>query len=86
MNTKRGAPNNSVGQMIRRPLISASIMLTASLFFVPLAKAESADKILKAMTDYVASQKTFAVTFDSTTAAERFTPPMVRTTARSRSA
>jgi hypothetical protein len=65
MNTKRGAPNNSVVQMIRRPLISASIMLTASLFFVPLAKAESADKILKAMTDYVASQKTFAVTFDS---------------------
>jgi hypothetical protein len=43
MNTKRGAPNNSVGQMIRRPLISASIMLTASLFFVPLGKAESAD-------------------------------------------
>jgi hypothetical protein len=64
MNTTRGAPNSPVGQMIRRPF-TFSIMLTASLFFVPLANAESPDKILRAMTDYVASQKTFAVTFDS---------------------
>jgi hypothetical protein len=65
MNAMRGAPTNSAGQMIRRPFVLAGIMLTTGLLFMPSAKADSADKILKAMTDYVASQKTFAVTFDS---------------------
>jgi hypothetical protein len=68
MNATRGAPNNSVGQMIQRPFALAGIMLTSSLFFLPLAHAESAespDKILHAMADYVASQKTFSATFDS---------------------
>jgi hypothetical protein len=65
MNATREAPNNLAGQVVQRPFALASIMLTTSLFFVPLAKAESADKMLKAMTDYVAGQKTFSVTFDS---------------------
>jgi hypothetical protein len=67
MNQQREAPRKSIGQAIRRPIILVGMMLAMSVSFMPQAKAQSndADKILKAMSDYVASQKTLSVTFDS---------------------
>ena len=50
------------------PLVLAGIMVVVSgASLVPHAKAQGgdADKILKAMTSYVASQKTLSITFDS---------------------
>src|SRR5712675_2346727 len=43
------------------------MMLAMSISFAPRANAQAndADKILKAMSDYVTSQKTLSVTFDS---------------------
>jgi hypothetical protein len=65
MNSTREVPTGSVVRRSRWPVVMTSIMLTTSVFFISPAKAESPDKILKAMTDYVASQKTFSATFDS---------------------
>jgi hypothetical protein len=67
MNQQQEAPRKSAGQAIRRPIVLVGMMLALSVSFMPQAKAQSndADKILKAMSDYVASQKTLSVTFDS---------------------
>jgi hypothetical protein len=67
MNEKQEASSRSVSQTIRRPIVLVGMMLAMSISFMPHAKAESndADKILKAMSDYVTSQKTLSVTFDS---------------------
>jgi hypothetical protein len=67
MNQQQEAPRKSVAQAIRWSIFLVGTMLAMSVSFMPHAKAQSndADKILKAMSDYVANQKTLSVTFDS---------------------
>jgi hypothetical protein len=62
MNKKRKA-----FQAVRQPIVFVGIMLAMSISFMPHASAQGsgADKILKAMSDYVTSQKTLSVTYDS---------------------
>jgi hypothetical protein len=53
---------------LRSPIFVVSVLLTMSVLFMPSAHAQKdgdAVKTLKAMSDYVASQKTLSVTFDS---------------------
>ena len=65
MNQQREVARKSVAQVIRWSIFLVGTMLAMSVSFMPQAKAQSndADKIPKAMSDYVASQKT--LTFDS---------------------
>jgi hypothetical protein len=67
MNERQEASSGSIGRTIRRPVVLLGMMLAISVSFTPYAKAQSndADKILKAMSDYVTSQKTLSVTYDS---------------------
>ena len=67
MNETQEATSRSVGTAIRWPIVLASMMLAMSGLFMPHAKAQGddAEKILKKMSDYVASQKTLSITFDS---------------------
>jgi hypothetical protein len=67
MNEKQEASRGSVGRVIRWPVVLVGMMLAMSVSFMPRASAEGdgADKILKAMSDYVTSQKTLSVTYDS---------------------
>ena len=67
MNEKQEASSGSIGRAIRWPIVLVGMMLAMSVSFMPRASAQGddADKILKAMSDYVASQKTLSVTFDS---------------------
>jgi hypothetical protein len=46
-------------------LLAIALALTANLFVIPPAWAQDAGKILKSMSDYVASQKVISATFDS---------------------
>jgi hypothetical protein len=66
MNEKQKASNRS-RQAGRRLIVSVGIVLAISVSFMPGARAQSnsADKILKAMSDYVTSQKALSVTYDS---------------------
>lgn len=52
--------------MARWPIVVSTI-LTVAVLFMPEARAQGgeAEKLLKAMSDYVASQKAISVTFDS---------------------
>jgi hypothetical protein len=61
------ATSRSVGQTLRWLIVLAGMMLTMSISATPRAAAQSddADKILKAMSDYVAGQKTLSIKFDS---------------------
>ena len=54
-------------QAVRQPIVFVGIMLAMSVSFMPHASAQDsgADKILKAMSDYVTGQKTLSVTYDS---------------------
>ena len=56
-----------VQEALRRRSILVGTVLTMSVALIPSANAQSGDaeKILKSMSDYVASQKTIAVTYDS---------------------
>ena len=67
MNQKQEASRGSVGRVIRWPVVLVGMMLAMSVSFMPRASAQGdgADKILKAMSDYVTSQKTLSVTYDS---------------------
>ena len=67
MNAKQRAASRSAGRALRRPIVLAGMVLAMSISFMPHANAQSndADQILKKMSDYVASQKTLSVTFDS---------------------
>jgi hypothetical protein len=67
MNETHKMPTRSVGQAIRRPIVLVGMVLAMSISFMPHASAQGggADKILKAMSDYVTSQKTLSVTYDS---------------------
>ena len=67
MNEKQKATGRSVGRAIRWPVVLIGMTLIAGVSLVPHARAQGsdADKILKAMSDHVASQKTLSITFDS---------------------
>ena len=60
--------DNSVGRVARRPFFVGAILTMVALF-MPGARAQGGDaeKLLKAMSDYVTSQKAVSVTFDSDT-------------------
>src|SRR5277367_1922323 len=49
----------------RRIAVASGMVLTAAAFFTSGAQAQDAAKILKAMTDYVTSQKNISATFDT---------------------
>ena len=69
MNEEQAAWCSSFDRLIRRPIALAGVMLTVSVSSMTCANAQSAgagaDKILKAMSDYVTSQKALSVTYDS---------------------
>jgi hypothetical protein len=56
-----------VQEALRRRSVLVGTILTMSVALIPSANAQSGDaeKILKSMSDYVASQKTISVTYDS---------------------
>ena len=66
MTETQEAASKSARRTIRWPIVAAGTML-AFVSFMPGAKAQTTDpdKILKAMADYVSSQKTLSITFDS---------------------
>jgi len=57
----------SLQERLRRRSVLVGIVLTVSVSNIPFANAQGGDaeKILKAMSDYVASQNTISVTYDS---------------------
>jgi hypothetical protein len=60
------AVDKFVGRSVRWPvLLTVTMVVSASLMSQAHAQSESPDKLLKAMSDYVASQKTISVTYDS---------------------
>ena len=67
MDEKQGAANRSVGRALCWPTALVGAMLTTVVLFAPHANAEGneTDKIFKRMSDYLASQKTLSITFDS---------------------
>src|SRR5208283_3301690 len=50
---------------LRRLTVASGMALTAVVFFTPGVHAQDAGKVLKAMTDYVTSQKNISATFDT---------------------
>ena len=67
MNGRQDAAIRSVGRAIRWPVVFSATMLAVNVSFMPYASAQGSDpeKLLKAMSSYVASQKTLTITFDS---------------------
>jgi len=67
MQRMQDAMSGATGRTIRWPAVMVGAMLAVGVSFTPRAEAQNAgpDAILKAMSDYVASQKTLSVTFDS---------------------
>jgi hypothetical protein len=58
---------NSVGQRVARVAIVVGMLFAAHAFFPTLAvaQADDANKILKAMSDFMTSQKAFSLKYDS---------------------
>jgi hypothetical protein len=58
---------NSVGQRIGRVAIFVGMLFAAHAFFPAMAaaQADDANKILKAMSDFMTSQKAFSLKYDS---------------------
>jgi hypothetical protein len=66
MKETHDAVKKSVGFPVPRPVLLATILtMSAALLSPASAQSGDADKLLKAMSDYVASQKTVSVTYDS---------------------
>jgi hypothetical protein len=66
MKETRNAVEKFVGRSTPWPVLLATILtVNASLMSLAGAQSGEAEKILKAMSDYVASQKTISVTYDS---------------------
>jgi hypothetical protein len=67
MSGSQEATSRSVVRAMRWPIVLVGMMLAVGISAPPHAAAQGdgADKILKAMSDYVASQKTLSITFDS---------------------
>jgi hypothetical protein len=57
----------SSGRFIGRLIVAVSLIITMTVSLMPRARAQAddAEKILKAMSEYVASQKTISLKFDS---------------------
>src|SRR4051812_40787218 len=66
MDKKQKTTHRSVAQAIRWS-IALAVALTMSIAFMPRAEAQADDagKILKRMSDYMASQKTLSLTYDT---------------------
>lgn len=62
----QGAAHNSIGRVARWPILVGTI-LTMAVSLMPEARAQGGDaeKLLKAMSEHIASQKAVSVTFDS---------------------
>ena len=75
MDKKQKTTRRSVTRAIRWP-IALAVALTMSVSFMPHAEAQADDvgKILKRMSDYMSSQKTLSLTYD--TDIEVITPEM----------
>ena len=56
---------SSVGERIGQRAIIVGMLFAAIAFFPAMAKADDANKILKAMSDFMTSQKAFSLTYDS---------------------
>jgi hypothetical protein len=66
MKATRNTVGKSTGRSAPLPaLLAAIVTVSASLMSPASAESGDADKILKAMSDYVASQKTISVAYDS---------------------
>src|SRR5258708_27904843 len=66
MKETRNAVQRSIGRLAPWLVLLATIMaVSASLTSPASAEGGDAEKLLKAMSDYVASQKTISVTYDS---------------------
>jgi hypothetical protein len=66
MKETRNAAGKSTGRSAPRPALLAAIMtVSASLMSQASAESGDADRLLKAMSDYVANQKTISVSYDS---------------------
>jgi hypothetical protein len=66
MKETRNAVEKPVSRLAPWPVLLATIVtVSASLMSQASAQSGDADKILKAMSDYVASQKTLSITYDS---------------------
>ena len=66
MKKTRNAVEKSVGRSAPWPVLLAMVLtVSASLMSQASAESADADRLLKAMSDYVASQKTISVTYDS---------------------
>ena len=64
---ERHCPRNQSGRFIGRLIVAVSLIITMTVLLMPRARAQAddAEKILKAMSEYVASQKTISLKFDS---------------------
>jgi hypothetical protein len=66
MKVIRNAINKPARRPTRWPLVlTTALTMSASLVSQASAESGDADKLLKAMSDYVASQKTISITYDS---------------------
>src|SRR5471030_1607872 len=66
MKETRNAINKPVCRSAHWPVLLTTVFtMSASLMSQASAQSGDADKLLKAMSDYVASQKTISVTYDS---------------------
>src|SRR5450631_3840996 len=67
MSGSQEATSRSVVRAMWWPIVLVGMVLAVVISAPPHAKAQGddADRILKAMSDYVASQKTLSITFDS---------------------
>jgi hypothetical protein len=66
MKEKHNTARKMVGLSIRRQmLLAAALTMSAALLSPASAESGDADRLLKAMTDYVGSQKAISVTYDS---------------------
>src|SRR5215213_664974 len=67
LNKKHKSIGKSIGRATRWPVILVGTMLIMCGSLISHAKAQGseADKLLKAMSDFVTSQKTLSITFDT---------------------
>lgn len=67
MNEEQAAWSNPFDRLIRRPIVLVGLILAISVSSMPCANAQGggAEKMLKAMSDYVTNQKALSITYDS---------------------
>ena len=65
---KQNGPTKSCYRTFFGPMLGVGVLLAAAVSFLPSAQAQTPDdavQILKSMSDYIASQKTISLTYDS---------------------